>query len=665
MTNLISELPDFNTISPDQVATTLDHLLAEGKKKISNLLNQEKYTWENLIEPLEIGDENLDTFWSTVSHLHAVRMDVWREAYQTNLPKIIEYHTVVSQNEHLFNAYEKIYHSSEYTSFSLAQKKVIENALRDFKLSGVHLPKKEKELYAKLQQDLAALMTQFEQNLVDATQAWSYETQDETILFGLPEHTLLQARENAMKKNKQGWVLTLDYPTYFSVMTYAENRSLRELFYEAYTTRASTQGPHDPRYDNSQLINDILIKRQCLAEILGFPHYAQLSLEEKMLKKPEEVLGFLNDMVAVVKKKAEKERKTLSDYAKKKDALEKLEVWDVSYYREKLQYETFSISDDALRCYFPVYKVIQGLFTIVNKLYAVLIREEHAPVWHETVKFYAVYTKEGVCLGGFYFDLYTRPEKREGAWAADARNRLRTPACSQRPLAYLNCNFEPPTEKGAFLTHEQVITLFHEFGHGLHQLLSVIDYPAVTGTHGVPWDVVEVPSQLFENWCWEKESIQLISERLPEGLLDNMIAAKNFCAGMDVLRQLEFSLFDFELHTYYDKHHPTDVNFLLETIRAQLDVMPVPAYNRFANSFAHIFAGEYAAGYYSYLWAEVMSSDIFSKFKQEGIFNQRTAQSYLKLILSQGGVCDPLASFFEFMGRNPRIEAFLKQRGFV
>lgn len=661
----LTDLPNFADIKPEHVDPVLEKLLETNKTKISELLKQSDYTWENFVEPIELLDEKLSVLWDVVSHLHAVKMDVWRDAYQKNLPKLIDYHTELSQSEELFKAYEKISLSPAYIKYSPAKKKVIKNILRDFKLSGVHLSEKEKKYYAELQQELGQLTTQVEQNVVDATYAWNYHIEKESDLAGLPEHTIKLARENAQEQGKSGWILTLDFPCYFSVMSYADDRNLREVFYEAYVTRASDQGPLANQYDNGPVIKEILLKRQLLAEVLGFENYASLSLATKMLQKTEEVFSFLNNLVKVAHKKAQKDWDELANYAKQKHAVDALQAWDVAYYREKLQHEKFNITEEALRPYFPLNKVIQGLFTVVNRLYGVSIRQETATVWHPDVKFYSVYDATGNKLGSFYFDLHTRPEKQQGAWAADGKRRLHTPSYSQQPVAYLNCNFEPPLDGKAFLTHEQVVTLFHEFGHGLHHLLTVIDHPSVAGTHGVPWDVVEVPSQLMENWCWEKEGLALIADNLPDELFERMHAAKNFCSGMDVLRQLEFSLFDFELHAHYQKDNPPDPNAFFQTLKAKMSVVPTPAYNRFANGFTHIFAGGYAAGYYSYLWAEVMSDDIFSKFKREGIFNKNVATRYLELILSQGGVCDPFGAFVDFMGRPPELEAFLQHRGLL
>jgi len=661
----IKDLPDFQAIQPIHLTPAVDQLLAENKNKMAVYLQQTDYTWENFVEPMMLLEVTLDTVWDLASHLHAVKMGEWRDAYQENLPKIIDYHTAVSQNEAVYKAYESVFLSRAFKYFNASQKKMIEDALRDFRLSGVHLPEAEKKQYAALQQSLGKLTTQFEENLVDVTQAWHYYTEEVALLSGLPDHVLALAKENAKTRGKSGWWFTLEYACYFPVMAYAHHRPLREIFYEAYTTRASDQGPFKNQWDNGPLINEILLKRQCLAEVLGFQHYAALSLQTKVLKETEAVFTFLNDLVAVAHPKAKAEWQILSRYAKDKAELEALQAWDVAYYREKMQLEKYHVNQEETRPYFPLKKVVSGLFFIVKKLFNIDIREVHTSVWHDSVKFYAVYGENDKHLGGFYFDLFSRAEKREGAWMAEAKNRIVTPHIMQLPVAYLNCNFDLPTQTGAYLTHEQVLTLFHEFGHGLQHLLTTIHYPSVSGIHGVPWDVVEVASQLLENWCWEKEAIVFISENLPDALWDRISAARHFCCAMDLMRQLEFALFDFKLHAEYDKQNPPDVNACLNALRKQLSVLPTPSYNRFSSGFSHIFAGEYAAGYYSYLWAEVLSSDIFHRFQTEGIFNQAVAKRYLQLILSQGGVCEFLMAFFSFKGRNPTVDAFLQQRGLL
>lgn len=652
----ITQLPDFSLIKPSDLTPAIDSLLDENRKKIKELINQSEYTFENFVEPLEEIEEKLSIVWDTASHLHSVSMNVWRDVYQENLPKVINYATELSQSEELYAAFKSVSESKAFASLTLEKQVLIRHALRDFKLSGVHLTLNEKARYAELQQSLGKLSTEFEENLVDSTQAWHYYTENVSELEGLPPHAIQFAKEEAERKGKAGWWLGLDYPCYSNVMMYATHRSLRQRFYEAYVTRASDQGPCAGQHDNAPLMESILKERHALAVLLGFSDYAELSLETKMLKKSEEVLNFLQGLASEVKEKAKTQWRALNEVAGYE-----LQPWDVSYEREQYQAKHYHITEEEVRRHFPVEKVISGLFTIVNKLYSVDIDIYPTSVWHQFVTCYVI-KRAGNPIGYFYFDLYARPEKREGAWAAEAKSRFMGSHFQQLPVAYLNCNFDPPTKEGSsFLTHEQVITLFHEFGHGLQNLLTTINYPSVAGTKGIAWDVVEVASQHFENWCWEKEAIHYIADNLPDELLNKMLAARHFCGAIDLIRQIEFSLFDFALHTTY----PVEVLAVFRKIHEEYGVLPLPEYNRFPNGFSHIFEGGYAAAYYSYLWAEVLSSDIFSRFKKEGIFNTSLAQAYLDKFLSQGGVPEPMAAFKAFMGREPKLEAFLKERDVI
>ncbi|EKD75488.1 MAG: hypothetical protein ACD_44C00112G0002 [uncultured bacterium] len=658
-------LPLFDKIKPEDVTLLLNQLIQENTKQLENLLKQATFTWDNLIEPLEILENELSLVWNTVSHLHAVDMEVWRDVYQDNLPKLIEHETRFFQNRNLYEAYKKISVSKEFENFSCERKKIIEDALRDFELTGVHLPEEEKKEYAELQKNIGLLSHHFEENVAEATHAWVYYTESEADLAGLPVHTVSLARENAKTKNQSGWLFTLDFPIYFSILSCSERRDLREKFYEAYVTRASEKGPFAERWDNTGLIKEILSKRYRMAKILNFENYAQMSLQTKMLKEPKKVLDFLNSVLLDVKAVSKKEIEILKDFSRKKDGIE-LQAWDVAYYREKLKSEKYHITDEALRPYFPLKKVIAGLFQIVYRLYDVRIDEEPTSVWHPLVKCYVLKNNHNEVLGYVYFDLFTRVEKREGAWLAAGRSRMNigTPKKKQIPMAYLNCNFDPPLpSKDTFLTHEEVLTLFHEFGHGLEHLLTRADYPSLSGSDGMPWDVVEVASQLFENWCWEKEALDFISDSLPSDLYTRMLACRYFCSGMDLVRQLEFSLFDFELHCNDESNKKININDFYKERRERCADISIPDYNRFPLSFSHIFSGGYAAGYYGYLWAEVLSSDIFLKFKEEGIFNKVVAKRYLDLILSCASACDFMQAFIQFRGREPDINAFLHFRG--
>lgn len=665
-------LPAFESIEASHIEPAIDELLSENRKTIKLLLESTKvYNWDNLLQKLEDMDDLLGRAWSPASHLHSVAdNDQLRESYNACLPKLSDYSTEMGQNEDLFHAYESIANSEEFESLSAAQQKIIKNALRDFRLSGIDLDKESKDRYKVIQQKLSKLQTRFEENLLDATQDWKKHITNKALLNGLPESALALAEQTAKNDGKEGWLFTLDFPSYMPIMQYADNAQLRKEFYHAYVTRASDQGTNKD-WDNSNVMLEILRYRTEKAKLLGFKSYAHYSLAKKMAETPEEVLEFLNNLANRTKQFAEKEFEELKQFAKEETNINELNAWDVAYYSEKLRQKKFDISQETLRPYFPVNQVLDGLFAITNKLYGVIIKQRKGvEVWHKDVMFFDILEEDGSLRGSFYLDLYARQFKRGGAWMDECIVRRRTKTSIQHPVAYLTCNFTPPIgNKAALLTHDEVTTLFHEFGHGLHHMMTRVDYSGVSGINGVPWDAVELPSQFMENWCWEKEALDLFAKHVDTGevlndeLFGKMTRARTFQAGMQMVRQLEFSLFDFRLHLEFASNETINIQNLLNEVRNQVAVVKAPDFNRFQHSFSHIFAGGYAAGYYSYKWAEVLSADAFSKFEEKGIFDKNTGNEFLHSILEQGGSREPMDLFVEFRGRKPSIEPLLRHSG--
>lgn len=668
------ELPPFETIQAAHVVPAIDQILAESRAEIEALLNQDGYTWDNFIQPLEELDDRLSQAFSPVSHMNSVvNSPEMRDAYNEVLPKLSEYHTERGQNPRMFKAFEEIRNSDAFESLDQAQKKTILNALRDFKLSGIDLPDAEKKRFAEISSRLSSLSSQFSDNVLDATMAWQKHIEDVGMLAGLPESALAQARQLAEQNDKSGYLFTLDFPSYYPIVTYADDSHLRREFYEAFTTRASDQGPGQGQWDNSSNIEEIMALRQELATLLGFQNYAEVSLAPKMARDPAEVLGFLRELAAKSKPAAEKEFAEICQFALEVDKAEEINAWDVSYYAEKLKEHKFSISQEALKPYFPAPRVIEGMFEVVRRLYDIEVRETtEISTWHKDAKTYNIFRGDEL-IARFYLDLYARQSKQGGAWMDDCRvRRLTSGGGLQLPVAYLTCNFSSPVgDKPALLTHDEVVTLFHEFGHGLHHMMTKVSCGSVSGINGVAWDAVELPSQFMENWCWEPEALQFISghyetgEPLPKDLLDKMLDAKTYQAGMMTARQLEFALFDFRLHVEFDQAQSGQVQKILDEVRQEVAVIAAPAFNRFQNGFSHIFGGGYAAGYYSYKWAEVLSADAFARFKEDGIFNRQTGEKFLATVLEQGGSVDAMELFVAFRGREPEIEALLKQDGIL
>ncbi|WP_456418047.1 oligopeptidase A [Thiolapillus sp.] len=665
-------LPRFTRITAQHVEPAVDYLLKDNRKQIQALLEKlPEPDWFNFIEPLEALNDRLSRAWSPVSHLNAVmNSEEMRQAYNACLPRLSEYATEMGQNEALFRAYQTV--EAHASGLDTAQRKLLQNALREFRLSGVDLSAEKKRRFGEIASRLSEINARYEENLLDATNAWRKRVADESLLAGLPPSALELAAQTARQRGEEGWMLTLEFPSYLPVITYADRRELRREMYEAYATRASDQGPDAGKFDNSEIMEEILALRHEMAGLLGFANYAERSLATKMARSPEEVLTFLRDLAARAKKQGAAELGELQDFAREQYGVAELEAWDIPYYSEKLRQHRYSISQEELKPYFPETRVIPGMFEVIGRVFAVDIREstEKVETWHADVRFYEIRDHSGALLGQFYFDLYARPNKRGGAWMADAISRMKTRNKEQLPVAFMTCNFTPPVgDKPALLTHEEVQTLFHEFGHGLHHMLTQVDYPSISGISGVAWDAVELPSQLMENWCWEKEALALFSghyetgEPLPEALYERMLAARNFQSAMQLLRQLEFSLFDFLIHLQYDAEKGGRIYETLEAVRREVAVVRPPAWNRFAHGFSHIFGGGYAAGYYSYKWAEVLSADAFSLFEEKGVFDQETGLSFRKNILEKGGSEDAMDLFVAFRGREPSIEALLRHSG--
>lgn len=673
-----ASLPLFSQIKPEHIKPAVEDAIKHCRNIIEKALqNNTHYTWHNLVQPLDEADDMLGQIWSPVSHLNSVlNSEELREAYEACLPLLSEYGTWVGQHKPLFDAYQQIANSDEFTTLNQAQQKVITNALRDFKLSGIALNADDQATYGKIVSRLSELSSNFSNNVLDATQAFTVFIENENELNGLPQsakdaaHALAEAKE--LTNDDKGWLFTLDFPSYLPVLTYCDNRELREKMYRAFVTRASEQGPNAGEFDNSEIMAEILSLRHQLAQLLDFSHYAEKSLATKMANSTTEVLSFLTDLADKSKHQAQQDFDEIHKFAKQTYQQTDLQAWDLTYYSEKLKQQRYAISDEELRPYFPEEKAVAGLFQVVKRLFNIDIKQrEGVDVWHKDVKFYDIYDNTGALRGSFYLDLYARENKRGGAWMDDCIGRMALADNTiQLPVAYLTCNFNAPVgDKPALFTHDELVTLFHEFGHGIHHMLTQISASAVSGINGVPWDAVELPSQFLENWCWQPEALAFISghyqtgEALPQDLLDKMLAAKNFQSAMQMLRQIEFSLFDFKMHAQYNPEQGDEIQKVLNQVRDEIAVVKTPDFNRFQHGFGHIFGGGYAAGYYSYKWAEVLSADAFGRFEEEGIFNQAVGKDFLNNILEKGGSDEPANLFAAFRGRAPEIDALLRHSG--
>lgn len=667
-----SSLPRFAEITPEHVSPAVDELLAQNRALLAQLLaSAESPSWERFVVPLEDANERLSRAWSQVSHLNAVmNSDALREVYNENLPKLTLYYAELSQNEALFAKFKALRASAEFEQLAPAQQKIVENELRDFRLGGAELPDDKKARFTQIQEELATLSAKFEENVLDATNAFAFFVDSESSLAGLPADVVQAAREAAEKDEKSGWKFTLRAPSFMPVMQYAETRSLRETLYYAHVTRASELGT--PKLDNTPVLQQILTLRKEAAGMLGFEHYADVSLATKMAESPRQVLDFLEELAVKAKPFAERDFAELKAFASAETALDELKAWDIAFVSEKLRQKKYAFSEQEVKQYFPEDQVLQGMFKVVETIYGLSIRPADAPVWNEDVKFFQVTDNQGQPVGQFYLDLYAREHKRGGAWMDDAIGRRRKGSDIQIPVAYLTCNFSAPVGgKPALFTHDEVITLFHEFGHGLHHLLTRIEDLGVSGINGVEWDAVELPSQFMENFCWEWDVVRHLSrhvdtgESLPRELFDKMLKAKNFQSGLQTMRQLEFALFDMHLHYDFDPASGQTALDLLADIRARVAVLQPPEYNRFPNNFSHIFAGGYAAGYYSYKWAEVLSADAYSLFEENGVLNPEIGQRFWSEILGVGGSRSALESFKRFRGREPSLDALLRLNGMV
>ncbi|MFA0140921.1 oligopeptidase A [Vibrio kanaloae] len=669
-----TDLPPFSQIKPEHVKPAVEQVIEACRNKIEQVLEgNTSPSWDNLVAPIEEVDDRLSRIWSPVSHMNSVvNSDELRDAYESCLPALSEYGTWVGQHKGLFEAYKAIKASEAFSALNRAQQKTITDALRDFELSGIGLPADEQHRYGEISKRMSELGSQFSNNVLDATMGWSKQITDVAELAGLPESALAAAKAAAESKEKEGYLLTLDIPSYLPVMTYCDNQELRKELYEAYVTRASDRGPNAGKWDNTEIITEQLKLRHEVARMLGFNTYSEKSLSTKMAETPDQVLGFLNDLAVKAKPQGEREVEELRQFAEKEFGVSELNLWDIAYYSEKQKQNLFEISDEELRPYFPESNVVSGLFEVLNRVFGMSVTErEGVDTWHDSVRFFDIFDATGALRGSFYLDLYAREHKRGGAWMDDCRGRRITESGElQTPVAYLTCNFNKPVgDKPALFTHDEVVTLFHEFGHGIHHMLTQVEAGAVSGINGVPWDAVELPSQFLENWCWEEEALSFISghfetgEALPKEMLEKMLAAKNFQSAMFILRQLEFGLFDFTLHTEYDPEVGARVLETLADVKSKVSVLPSLDWNRFSHSFGHIFAGGYSAGYYSYLWAEVLSADAFSAFEEEGIFNTETGNRFLSNILEMGGSEEPMELFKRFRGREPNIDAMLRHAG--
>lgn len=672
MTNPVlyrESLPLFDRIEPDHISPAIESILSEANTLIHSLKKMSIPTsWGNFVEPIEIISEKISRAWGQIEHLNAVvNSDSLRKAYNDNLIKLTEFYTNLSQDESLYKKYQSLKDSEVFKALTPSQKRIIDNVLREFKLGGAELNETDKKRFKVIQEKLAKLSTQFEENILDATNEFSIFVGHLDELTGIPEENVKKARAEAKEDKKEGYKFTLHFPSYLPVMQYADSRALREKLYHAYATRASELA--SPKFDNTNLIEEILALRYESSQLLGFKHFTEMSLVTKMAKSSEEVITFLMDLANKAKPFALKDMDELKSFAKTLK-IEKLEAWDIAYVSEKLRQAKYSFSENEVKQYFPEHRVLKGLFKVVETIFKLKIIKSDAPTWHKDVSFYSIKNENDELVGQFYFDLYARNHKRGGAWMDEAISRYKNSLGSSHPVAFLTCNFSSPSDnKPALFSHDDVITLFHEFGHGLHHMLTKVDDYSISGIKGVEWDAVELPSQFMENFCWEWEVVKHMTEHvdnkntLPKSLFDKMIKAKNFQSGMQTLRQIEFSLFDIRLHTEYSDQNKINPLKLLETIRDEIAVVRPPSWNRFPNSFSHIFAGGYAAGYYSYKWAEVLASDAFSLFEEEGILSSHAGEKFQNEVLSKGGSRPAMESFVAFRGREPTVDALLRHSG--
>lgn len=681
---LQNPIEKIDQIEPEQVEPAISKVIEENNALIESLVKlaadkQNTTSWQDFMLPLEKLEDRIGKVWSPVSHLNSVcNSDDLRLAYDKGLALLTEYSTKLGQHQGLYRATKALFDSAEAQKLSATQQHILKDSLIGFKLSGLHLNGEEQQVFSNIQQRLAELSSKYEQNLMDATMAWTKSLTDKTELAGLPDTELAMLKGNAEIRQQQGYLVTLEIPSYLAVMTYADDRKLREEVYTAYSTRASDQstdgeidsnGTDNNRFDNSEIMAELLKLKQDKAHLLGFKNFAELSVESKMAESPEQVLEFLLDLNHAARNQAQREFATLAEFAASLD-VDDLKAWDIAYFSEKLKQQSFQISQSELRPYFTVDKVISGLFDITEHHFDVDFEMVNNPtVWHPDVRQYQL-KRHGKLVAEFYLDLYARQFKRGGAWMDNYQSRFKLDdQNTQTPIAYLTCNFAPPIKgQPALLTHDEVVTLFHEFGHGLHHMLTQVDELSASGIANVPWDAVELPSQFMENFCYQAEVITKLSrhfetgEPLPKDKLDKLIAAKNFQSALAMVRQIEFAMFDMRIHNNVALD-ANQIQSVLDETRKEVAVIIPPSSNRFQNGFSHIFAGGYSAGYYSYKWAEVLSADAFSLFEEQGVMNQSTGKKFLNNILEKGGSADPMDLFVAFRGRKPTVDALLHHSG--
>ncbi len=667
-----ADLPAFSQITPDHVLPAIEHVIGNYQQLVDLLIDDTSArSFEQLIAPLEVMEEKLSRTFAPVSHLHGVNdSPALREAYAAADERITEFSTALGQNRGLYQAIESLRQSDEYAQLDRPRQTLIDDSLRGFRLSGVALEEPQRSRFAAIQTELSKLSTAFEEAVLDATDAWS-KPLTEAELSGLPESARALLRQQAQAKNTDGYLATLKGPVVQAILTYADNRQLREQIYTAFGTRASDQGPQAGQFDNSQRIADTLALRHEAAQLLGFASAAHVSLDDKMAGTPQRVLGFLHELIAKAKPVAQRELEELRQFARNKLAIDDLQPWDVGYASEKLRQQLFDFSEEDLKPYFPLPSVMRGLFELTQTVFGIELRERHdIDTWHRDVQYFDVIDRDGRLRAGVYLDHFAREGKRGGAWMDVCRSQFDDGITQHRPVAFLTCNFPPPSDgKPSLLTHDDVITLFHEFGHGLHHLLTEIGWPSISGISGVEWDAVELPSQFMENYGWQRQALHRFArhfetnESLPDNLFEKMTAARHFHAGLFLVRQLEFALFDFRIHLEYNPANGPRTLELLDEVRRQTSVIMPPAWHRFPHAFTHIFAGGYAAGYYSYLWAEVLSADAFAAFEEAGIFDVETGARYRREILAVGGSRPALESFIAFRGREPEPDALLRSYG--
>jgi len=670
--SLLITRPDFSSIDVADIEAQLDALLKKARETVDQVSNIDNPVWETLIQPVSEAQNAISLFWSPISHLNSVmNNDELRDVYNRCLPTLSDYHTELGQNRDFYNATLTLKNSGDFAALNDAQQQEIRHSIREFELGGVSLDDAGKRRFGEIEKTLSRVTTEYSDHVLDATKAWSKKIEAVSELAGMPETAVEAAYQRAQAKGQDGWLLNLEFPTYYAVMTYADNQALRKEMYTAYVTRASDQGPQAGQFDNTPLMSEILRLRAEKAALLGYPDYAELSMVRKMVESPQQVLDFLNDLATRSVDKARAEFKELEVFARDQLKLASLAAWDIAYASERLKKQHHDLSDEDLKPYFPADKVIPGMFQVIGKLFGLTIEQvTDVDVYHPDVSCYSITDKDGQHRGDFYLDNYARENKRGGAWMDICTTRQRIGQHVQLPIAYLTCNLTPPVGNDpALLTHMEVTTLFHEFGHGLHHMLTRIEAAGVSGINGVEWDAVELPSQFLENWCWERESLDMISghyqtgEKIPDELLSRLRNARNFQSAMQLVRQLEYSLFDMQIHLDSSADKAADVQAALDTVRTRVAAVPTPDFNRFQNGFSHIFAGGYAAGYFSYKWAEVLSSDAFARFEEDGIFDATAGHDFLVAILEKGGSRDAMQSYVAFRGKKPTVDALLRHTG--